>query len=178
MASIGKRYARALLELGQEQSQLQKIGADLRAMGAAWAESPELRTLFENPAVSVESRTKVLEALSARLDVSPLVKSTLLLLSNRLRMRFLPDVAESFQRLSEAAANQIRVEVTTATSMPETYYTQIQLELERTTGQKVLLTRNEDPSIIGGVITRMGDRLLDGSLKTRLSELEDQLLER
>jgi F-type H+-transporting ATPase subunit delta len=93
-------------------------------------------------------------------------------------MRFLPDVAESFQRLSEAAANQIRVEVTTATSMPETYYTQIQLELERTTGQKVLLTRNEDPSIIGGVITRMGDRLLDGSLKTRLSELEDQLLER
>jgi F-type H+-transporting ATPase subunit delta len=112
------------------------------------------------------------------MGLAPTVKTTLYLLSDRRRMRFLPDVVEAFRTLSEGVENQVRAEVTTAVAMPETFYSEIQRELERGTGRKVLLTRKQDPSIIGGVITRMGDRVLDGSLKTRLGELQDQLLER
>jgi F-type H+-transporting ATPase subunit delta len=177
-APIGKRYARALLELAQEQSQVSKVATDLDDLEKSWHGSFELRSVFENPAIGGEARRKIIEALASRMGLAPTVKTTLYLLSDRRRMRFLPDVVEAFRTLSEGVENQVRAEVTTAVAMPETFYSEIQRELERGTGRKVLLTRKQDPSIIGGVITRMGDRVLDGSLKTRLGELQDQLLER
>jgi len=177
-APIGKRYARALLELAQEQNQLAKVGQDLEDLDKTWAESAELRALFENPAVSGVARRKVVEALATRMSLDPTVKKTLFLLSDRGRMRFVPDVIEAFRVLLEGIEKRLRAEVTTAVAMPDSFYSQIERELERASGQKVLLTRKQDPSIIGGVITRLGDRVLDGSLKTRLGELQDQLLDR
>ncbi len=177
-APIGKRYARALLELAQEQSQVSKVGNDLADLEKAWNDSAELRSTFENPAIAGDVRRKILDDLASRMGLAPTVKTTLFLLSDRRRMRFLPDVVEAFRNLSEDIEKQVRAEVTTATAMPESFFTQIQQELERGTGKKVLLTRKQDPAIIGGVITRMGDRVLDGSLRTRLAELQDTLLER
>jgi F-type H+-transporting ATPase subunit delta len=177
-APIGKRYARALLELAQEQSQVSKVASDLGDLEKAWNESAELRSVFENPAIGPEVRRKILESLASRMGLAPTVKTTLFLLSDRRRMRFLPDVVDAFRTLSEGVENQVRAEVTTAIPMPETFFSEIQRELERGTGRKVLLTRKQDPSIIGGIITRLGDRVLDGSLKTRLEELQDTLLER
>ncbi|RLB46227.1 MAG: ATP synthase F1 subunit delta [Deltaproteobacteria bacterium] len=177
-APIGKRYARALLELAQESNQLPKIGKDLDDLDNTWAESAELRAVFATPEVTAEARRKVIEGMAARMGLAPFVKTLLFLLSDRRRMRYLPDVIDAYRLLSESIDKQLRAEITTAVPMPETYYAQVQKELERGTGQKILLTRKEDPSIIGGVITRLGDRVLDGSLKTRLMELQDQLHDR
>ncbi len=177
-APIGKRYARALLQLAQEQNQVSKIAGDLNDLEKAWNDSAELRSVFENPAITGEARRQVIEGIAGRMGLAPNVKTALFLMSDRRRMRFLPDVIEAFRSLSEGIEKQLRAEVTTAVTMPETFYSQVQQELERGTGHKVLLTRKQDPSIIGGVITRMGDRVLDGSLRTRLAELQDQLLER
>ncbi|MFW6049592.1 MAG: F0F1 ATP synthase subunit delta [Myxococcota bacterium] len=176
VGTLARRYAKALLELAEEQGQLEQVGRELAGLREAWDASEDLRDAFENPAVTAEQRRAILDALATRMGLSPTVTNALRLLSDRRRLRHLPEVAEAFERLAEAKEGRIRAEVTTAAAMPEPYYAELQKALESVTGRKVALVRHEDPSLIGGVITKVGDRVFDGSLRARLNELEEQLL--
>jgi len=138
----------------------------------------DLREIFQNPSVSQVDRGKVVNALATKMGLSVLVKNTVKLLSDRNRTRHLPEVIEAYEKLSQEKAGRVRAEVITATPMPEAYFTQLQHTLEQVTGRKVTLDKREDPSIIGGVVARVGDKVFDGSIRTRLGELKDELLER
>ena len=102
--------------------------------------------------------------------------STLLLLADRGRLRNVPEIAAAFQELAELRAGKLRAEVTTAVPMPDAYYAEIQKAIETATGRQVVVAKNQDPSIIAGVVTRVGDKVFDGSLKARLREMREQLL--
>lgn len=173
--ALARRYAKALLELATEQGQLDKVSQDLTSLMEVWQESTELRQLFENPAVGADQRRSVLEALSSRLDLSQIVKHALFLLSDRRRLRHLPEVAEAFDTLAEERAGRVRAEVITAAPMPEKYYQELEKALEAVTGKKVVLVRKQDDSLIGGVVTRVGDKVFDGSLRNRLEELRESM---
>lgn len=175
-ATISRRYAKALLELAEEAKQTPAVHKALAAFAETWASSDTLRDLFENPSVSAESRGKVLDQVATRLAAPPLLKNTLKLLADRGRMALLPELAAAFNGLAQTATGQVEAEVTTASPMPDKYYLELQKVLEKVTGKKVLVVRKQDPSIIAGVITRVGDKVFDGSVRNRLTELKEQLL--
>ncbi|MCB9629344.1 MAG: F0F1 ATP synthase subunit delta [Sandaracinaceae bacterium] len=175
-ATISRRYAKALLELAVEATQTPTVQKALTDFAAAWSSNEGLRDIFENPSVTSESRTKVLEQLAMRVAAPPLLKNTLKLLADRNRMALVPELAAEFNLLAQAATGQVEAEVTTAAPMPEQYYVELQKVLEKVTGKKVVLVRKQDPAIIAGVITRVGDKVFDGSVRNRLTELKEQLL--
>jgi F-type H+-transporting ATPase subunit delta len=175
-ATISRRYAKALLDLAEAAKQTPAVHTALSAFAETWASSDTLRALFENPSVSAESRANVLEQVAARLSAPPLLKNTLKLLAERGRMGLVPELAAAFNGLAQTATGQVEAEVTTASAMPDNYYVELQKVLEKVTGKKVVVVRKQDPSIIAGVITRVGDKVFDGSVRNRLSELKEQLL--
>jgi len=174
--ALARRYAKALLQLAEEKNEVAKAGADLVAIAAAWHESKELRDAFQNPNVSSEVRRKITDALAARLGVTHTLKNTLAMLSDRRRMRHVAEIAEAFTKLAEEKSGSVRAEVITAMPLPDAYFAELQRTLEQVTGRKVQLVKRHDPSLIAGVVTRVGDKVFDGSIKNRLSELEDELL--
>ncbi|MDH5490414.1 MAG: ATP synthase F1 subunit delta [Myxococcales bacterium] len=175
---IGKRYARALLSLSEEAKLTDRIARELTDVVASYETSRELREIFENPAIGAQTRGAVIDALARRMGLAPLLRNTLMLLSDRRRMRYLPQLAEAFQDLSEERTGRIRAEVTTAGAMPEAYFAELQRALEEVTGKKIVLQKKQDPALIGGVVTKVGDKVFDGSIQNRLRGLEEELLSR
>ena len=175
MGPIASRYARAILELADEAKQLDRVAKDLVDAAEMWKSSSELRDLFSNPSFSADVRKKALVDLTTRAAFSPLVKNALLYLNDRRRIEFLPDIAEAFGVLAEARAGKVRAEVISAAPLGEAYYLQLKKALEDVTGKAVTIDKKTDPSLIGGVITRVGDQVFDGSLRTRLQELTESL---
>ena len=98
------------------------------------------------------------------------------LLSQRKRLLLLPYIARALDKLSDQRSGVIRALVTTATAMPDSYYTRLKEQLERSTGRKIVLEKTVDPEILGGVVTRIGDRVIDGSLRSKLASMREALL--
>lgn len=175
-STIGRRYARALLDLAEQHKQTERVQRDLHDFADSFAKSRDLRHLVENPQVAREARKKVISTLLDRMAVAPIVKATILMLVDRGRMRYLADISEAFTEAAEARAGRVRAEVTTAVAMPDAYYAELQKVLEQATGKKIVLVKNTDPSIIAGVVTRVGDKVFDGSVRSRLGELKERML--
>jgi F-type H+-transporting ATPase subunit delta len=173
---VARRYARALLELGTAQGQLDALVEELATLGDAWEASPELRNAIENPLVSHAAKKAVATELAAKINASPTARNTLLLLVDRRRAPALPYIARTLRELADARKGIVRAEVTSAAPLADDYYGRLQTTLETMTGKKVVVDRRTDPTLIAGVVTRIGDRIFDGSLRTRLQTLRDALM--
>jgi F-type H+-transporting ATPase subunit delta len=173
---IAKRYATALLELGSDASQLDALVEEVARASAAYEASTELRNAFENPLVPHPVKKQILADVVERLGVSATTRSFLGLLVDRRRIRALPPIATRLREMADLRRGITRAEVLTAMPLPEEYFEKLQRELERITGQKVALDRKLDPSLICGVLVRVGDTVYDGSLVARLKQLKDTML--
>ncbi len=173
---VARRYAQALLELGIEQGNLDKMVDDMSSVAGAWETSHELRNALENPLVPHEAKKAVIGELADQIGATPTTRHALLLLVDRRRTKALPYVARTLRELADARKGVVRAEVTTAVPLGDAYYTRLQSQLEKMTGRKVVVDKRTDPSLVAGVVTRIGDRVLDGSLRTRLLSLRDALL--
>ena len=176
-SAVGKRYARALYDLGDEQKLGPKFGTDLSAVAEAWTSSDELQSVFANPQFGAESKRAVIGGLADRLRVHAMVKNTLMMLADRGRLAHLPEIAEAYARIAERRSGRVRAEIVTAHKLPEAYYAQLEKTLKEATGKDVVLQRREDPSLIGGVVTTVEGRVFDGSIKHRLEQLRTRLLD-
>lgn len=174
--AIGRRYSKALLELATAQGHADRVLKDLLALQEAWQASAELRQVVEDPSLPQGLVKDAIVGVLDRLQVSPLVKNVTCLLADRGRLRYLPDVIEAFGALAEAQSGQVRAEVTTAGPMSDAYFSDLQRKLERLTGSQVVLAKKQDPSLIGGVVTRVNDQVFDGSIRNQLEELKEHLL--
>jgi F-type H+-transporting ATPase subunit delta len=172
---LGRRYASALLALAGEQNAVETVGGDLVEFAKTYSENRQLRSVFENPGVSQDARRKILRELAEASSMHPLLRNTLLLVSDRGRMSHVPEIADSFVELAEAKSGKVRAEVVTAAELPKEFFDQLQRTLERVTGKQVVVASRVDASLIGGVMTRVGDQVFDGSVKHRLNELKDEL---
>jgi len=173
---VARRYARALFELASEQKSVEPVAAALRTVAAALEASPDLRAVFENPRYLQEQKKAVARALAEKIAAPPALANALLLLADRRRLAHLGAIADAFDALAEEAAGRLRAEIVSAGPLPESYYTALQKTLSEVTGRQVKLVRRQDPSLIGGVVARVGDVVFDGSLKNRLSDLRHQML--
>ena len=172
---VARRYAQALLELGVEQWQLDRVVEEVAAIAAAWESSADLRNAVENPLVSHAAKKAVIVDLAERISATATVRDTLLLLVDRRRMKCLPYLARMLRELADARRGMVRAEVTTAVPLSDAFYARLELRLEKMTGKRVAIDRKTDASLIAGVVTRIGDRIIDGSLRTRLLSIRDAM---
>jgi F-type H+-transporting ATPase subunit delta len=174
--NVARRYARALLEIGTESNTLIALVAEIATLAGIYDESVELQRALDNPLVTHEAKKAILDDVADGSRVSAIAKHTLLLLGDRRRLHALPAIAQLLREMSDARQGILRAEVTTAVRLSDAYYAKLQAELEKMTGQRVAIDKREDPSILAGVIARIGDRVYDGSLRSRMTELGQSLL--
>jgi F-type H+-transporting ATPase subunit delta len=176
VSTLAQRYARAVFELALEQNQLGPITEQVRSLSDAYSGSPELRAVLDNPLIEAAKRDAVLAALGARLGLHRVALNAVRLLAQRHRVQLLPDLARALAVLADEKAGLVRAIVTSAAPLAEPFCQRLTGELEQLTGRKVVLERRQDPSLIAGVVTRIGDHTIDGSIQGHLEALERQLL--
>ena len=172
---IARRYAEALLELGQEHDEVSAMGEQLQRLRAVWAESQQLRDALLLPNGTQEAKREILMSLGEKLALSRRLVSAMCLMSDRGRLALVEQLADSFFHLAAERAGLLHAEVSTASTLPEGYFAELKKVLEDVTGKQVVLEHKNDPSLLGGVVTRLGDRVYDGSVKRRLENLREQL---
>jgi F-type H+-transporting ATPase subunit delta len=175
-APVADRYARAIFELGVETGQLAPITEQVSRFAQVYAKSAELRAVLDNPLVDPEKRAAVLNDVATRLGLVGSALNLIKLLASRKKLRVVPDIARRLDRFSDEKAGVVRASVTSAKPMPEGFYQKLVSELEAATARKIVLERREDPSLIAGFVTRIGDNTIDGSVRGRLDEIERQLV--
>lgn len=171
--AIGRRYARAIFELAKEEGSLAGVAKQLADFSEVYESSRELQHVLENPLVEESARSAVVAEIAARIGVTGTAERALRLLTRQRRLRAVPDVARHLGRLVDEDAKVVRAHVTTAAAAAPGYLDKLRAEIESATGLKVVLTSSVDASLIGGVITTIGDRVVDGSLRSRLHAFRD-----
>jgi F-type H+-transporting ATPase subunit delta len=173
--SLARRYARAIVALGVDQGNLDQLGADLRHFAAAMKTSAELVSSLTNPAIRRSDRRKVVDALLAYFKAAPVTRNLVAVLLDGERMATLPTISREVDAMIEARAGRISADVASATELSAAQLAQLTSVLERISGKKIDVIKRLDPSLIGGVVAKVGDIVYDGSLRSQLQLLRDEL---
>jgi len=173
--TVAERYARAIFELGVEAGQIVALSEQIRSFADTYANSRELRAVLDNPMVEPEKRAAILADVAAKVGLSGVGLNAVRLLAARTRLASLSAIARRLASLADEKAGVVRAVVTSAAPLPEAFYERLMRELESATSRKVAIDRQQDPSLIAGVVTRIGDNTIDGSVKGRLAEIARQL---
>lgn len=174
--AIAGRYAQALFDIGVETGTLARVAEETLSFAELYSTSAELRSVLDNPLVPEPAREALLQDIAARSGLSDTVKNTLRLLAQRHRLAVVPAMARALVKMSDEKQGIVRASVTSAKPMDEAYAKRLQAELEKMTGKRVVLTRAVDAGLLAGVVTRVGDTVIDGSLRTRLNGMKSQLM--
>jgi F-type H+-transporting ATPase subunit delta len=173
--SLGRRYARAIFDLAHAQGNLDRVGADLAGFAGAMHTSAELVTVLTNPAIRRADRKRIIDAILVKLGATQLTKTVVQLLLDRERLGAVPSIARELAAMIEARAGRVTAEVTSAQPLTKAQADQLVTALEKISGKKVELAKKEDPALLGGVVAKLGDTVYDGSLRTQLRALKDEL---
>ena len=169
----GTVYAAALFESAKAKGTLDSAHTTLNELGVALAETADLRRALFNPSFADTGKKAILTKLTAGSDAP--VRNLLLLLVDNGRLPALPDLIVNFDERYREANRQVELELTTAIPIADDEGERIRAELAKQSGREVALTRTVDPSILGGIILRLGDKLIDKSVRGRLDAMRLQL---
>lgn len=173
--AIANRYAKALVQIGSETGAVDQFNLQLNSFSTLLSESRELASVFGNPAYGIDSKREILKELVAKLQVSPMVSNLLMLLLERGRISVLPLIAESYGAFADELSGVIRPTVSSGLPLDAAQIEEIRTALAKSTGKKVELKVAVDPSLIGGVVTKIGGKIFDGSVRTQLARIQDIL---
>jgi F-type H+-transporting ATPase subunit delta len=173
--AIARRYAKALVQLGSENSLIERFSEELRTVERLVAGNAELRAAFGNPAFTAEQKKLIMRDLIARLQCSELVGNFLLLLVDKSRVACLSEIVDTYEKLADEQSGLIRPLITTAFALDDAQISSIKEALEQKTGKKVVPQVVVDPSLIGGIVTQIGDIAYDSSVKSQLARINDIL---
>ncbi|QGP91762.1 ATP synthase subunit delta [Neomoorella glycerini] len=171
--TIARRYARALFEVARQKGALAGFAAALERVGQALAENPELRRVLYHQLIPVREKQRLMDTLFP--DVDPLLKNFFHLVLAKGRERALPEMAAQFRRLVDRENRVLPVEVQAAAPLSEEVTATLKERLAHITGQNIRLQTALDPALLGGMVIRLGDRVLDASLKKKLELLGEHL---
>ena len=172
---IAKRYAKALFAVGKEGNAFADFTKTLNAMSELFVGMPEVADALTNPLYPVEAREKVMEHLLVSMQVSQVLGNFFKLLVQKKRANILPDIAAVFQAMVDADNNMCQGTVVSAMELTPELSAKVKATLEKITGKQVVLTAKVDPSIIGGIVAKVGDLVLDGSIKSQLAGLKESI---
>lgn len=172
------RYARALLDVAiKERTDLSRIETDLSGFADLLTAHPSLGKVLLNPAIPIQGKRATVEALVARLNPIGVVGKLVVMLAERDRLVLLPELLSAYRQRVMDLQGVVKAEVTTAIELPSERSDAIKDSLARATGRTVTLTSRIDPSIVGGVVARVGSMVYDGSVTSQLKRLKQRLEE-
>jgi F-type H+-transporting ATPase subunit delta len=174
-SSVARRYARALLSLGLEEGRHEKYGDELEAVIAVLDESPDAGPVLRNPGYSQEHRQAAVSALASAMELSPMVVNFLRLLVDRQRIADLPAIARAYRAMVDVEEKRVRATVTAAEPLSQAELDRLREAIAGMTGRTIILDSKTDPAIIGGVVTQVGATMFDGSLRTQLERMREEL---
>lgn len=171
-SNLGGRYAQALFDLASDADQIADVEDDLNAFKAMRAESADLRRLLDSPVFDSADRARALNALADRAGFQPLTRKFMGLLTANRRTSALPAVIEGYRRLSAEKRGAVSAEVVTAVPLSDAQRASLAEALRQSLGKNAEVTLRVDPAILGGLKVKVGSRLFDASVKSRLDQLK------
>ncbi|MCW7755096.1 ATP synthase F1 subunit delta [Desulfobotulus sp. H1] len=171
--AVARRYAKALLLIGKEDGQVEAYRNELAVFCKVFQENAGLRHILSNPLHARTARRQILDAVLQKLSMSSITRSFVLLLFDKGRLARIMDVERSYKELADEFQNIARARIVSAVTLSDTAVTGIREALVRLTSREVVLDVNEDPRIIGGIVTKVGDLVYDGSIRTQLRNLRE-----
>jgi F-type H+-transporting ATPase subunit delta len=176
ITTIASRYARALADVITERRETNEVVSELNLFAGMMRQHEQLRDVFASPVLPLERKRSVLNELLARLKLRPTSNNFLHLLLNNARLHDLDLMMRALSRELDARTNIVSAEITTAREIGEQEKSMLRDKLKGSTGKEVRLQFLTDPNIIGGVVTRIGSLIYDGSIKNQLAQLKRNLV--
>jgi F-type H+-transporting ATPase subunit delta len=172
VSGVSGRYAAALFELADEHKQLDEVAADLAGIRALIAESGDLRLLVSSPVISREVQGRAIAAVLEKAGVSDLTLRFVGVVAQNRRLFALADMCDAYRELLSRRRGEVTAEVTTARALTDAQRERLEQELRAAMGSKVSLQASVDASLLGGMVVKVGSRMVDSSLRTKLQRLE------
>lgn len=172
------RYAKALFDVAlTENAELAKLSTDLAEVTEVLTANRELRLVTDRASIPDAARIAIIEQVADKLGVATPVKKLLVVLTRGRRLNLLPDLSAVFRERLLAHQNIVRADVTSAAALSPEKAKALEERLAQMTGKKVELSVSVDPALLGGVVARIGGTVYDGSVKTQLQRLRQELVE-
>jgi len=174
---VSRRYAKALFAIGAAKGEAEqaKYGEQLVDLGNSMTENPEAMGFFKNPSFSAEEKKAVLNQLVEKISVEPMVKSFCDLLADKGRVEMLPAIAADYKAMMDAVSGVVSGELITVSELNAERKSAIQANLEKQAGKKLELAFATDKEILGGIVLKVGDKVMDASLKAQLQILKENI---
>jgi len=173
--TLARRYAKALVQIGTEGGLIDRFRDELTAIGRVFSANADLKAVFSNPAFTAEQKKEIMKDIIAKVQCSELVGNFLLLLVDKNRVAFLDQIVHTYETLADEQSGIIRPVIRTAFALDAGQVASIQSALEKKSGKKVIPQVTVDQSLLGGVVTQIGDTAFDSSVKTQLKRIQDIL---
>ncbi|WP_142849945.1 F0F1 ATP synthase subunit delta [Telmatospirillum sp. J64-1] len=170
--AIAERYAAALFELAETQGSLDQIAADLKALKAMLASSADLRRALTSPVISRADQEKAIAALAAKAGFQDLTQRFLGLVAKNRRLSALEGMIRAYLDRLSARRGEVVAQVASATELNESQRTALAASLKKVVGGNVSLDVSVDPALLGGMVVKVGSRMVDSSLRTKLQRLQ------
>lgn len=174
---IAARYAGAMFDLAAESGALQALEADVDALEAALAASADLREVIASPVLSREDQGRAIAAVAAKLNFSELTANTLALMATKRRLFSLPQLVQDLRARIAEAKGEVTAEVTSAVALTAEQAEALAQTLKATVGKTVKLNTTVDESLIGGLVVKVGSKMIDTSIRSKLNSLQNAMKE-
>ena len=173
---IARRYAKALLNLAENEKDLDNTGKHLNSITEVYKENLELRQVLSDTKVSSRIKLEILKDVLSKIKVSKLVDTFSRYLLAKRRIDFLPDIERAFNLLLQEKLGRIEANVTTASELPKDTVKRLVDAISSYSGKEIEVNVTIDPSIIGGIVTRIGSTVIDGSIQTYLNQIRQSII--
>ena len=177
VSGVSGRYATALFELARDEKSIDAVKADLDRFAAMLADSADLKRLVRSPVFSAGSQAKALAAVLDKAGISGTSANFLQVLTANRRLFVVTDVIRAFRALVARFKGEATADVTVAETLSDKNLDALKTALKSVTGKDVALNVNVDPSIIGGLVVKLGSRMVDSSLRTKLNSIKHAMKE-
>ncbi len=174
--AVARRYAQALYDIAMEANLLDQFEPELKTLAEAIQNNPEIQKVLYHPQISLADKKDLLrQVFAGKLSVQ--IQNFADMVIDRRRQNFIVDIYKEFQLLADSARNIIEAQVKSAVVLDEVQQESLQTNLSKLTGKSIRLVAEVDPSLIGGVVVKIGDRVIDGSVAGRLAKLRETLVQ-
>ncbi|MCA1365423.1 MULTISPECIES: F0F1 ATP synthase subunit delta [Bradyrhizobium] len=177
VSGVSGRYATALFELARDQNVVDEVKADLDKFDALLNESADLKRLVRSPVFAADAQSKALSAVLDKAGIAGITANFLKVLTANRRLFAVADVSRAYRALVARFKGETTADVTVAEALSDKNLDALKVALKSVTGKDVALNVKVDPSIIGGLVVKLGSRMVDGSLRTKLNSIKHAMKE-
>lgn len=177
VSGVAERYASALFDLARDESSIEKIEGELSGISGLIDSSADFKRLVESPVFSAEEQEKAIGAVAGKAGIAGLTGNFLRLVARNRRLFALPGMISAFRAMAAKYRGEVTAEVTSAHALSEAQIESLKAALKGKLGKDVSLQARVNPALLGGLVVKVGSRMIDTSLRTRLMNIKTQLKE-